>query len=123
MPYDTALATRVREHLATHGFTERAMFGGLCFLVNGHMVCGVTSELMVRVGKDAYEAALADPHARPMDFTGRPLAGYVYVAAEGTRTRAALGRWLERAVGYVGTLPAKAPKKLKAPKKATAKRR
>jgi hypothetical protein len=71
-------------------------------MVNGAMCCGLTkSDFMVRVGADHYEEALAQPHARPMDFTGRPLKGMVYVAPEGLRTKAALARWVHRGVEFV----------------------
>jgi TfoX/Sxy family transcriptional regulator of competence genes len=84
------------------------MFGGVCFIVNGSMCCGLTSTaFMVRVGPDRYEEALAQPHARPMDFTGRPLTGMVYLAPAGYRTDAALGKWVQRGIDYVSALPAK----------------
>lgn len=69
------------------------MFGGLCFMVNGSMCCGLTAtDFMVRVGPDAFKAAVTRPHARPMDFTGRPSKSMVYVAPEGLRG-AALAKW------------------------------
>lgn len=109
MAYDETLAARVRRatgHLADTN--ERKMFGGLCFLVNGNMLVGVSGDrLMARVGKDAYDEALRQPHCRPMDFTGRPMAGFVYVEREGLADDAALGDWIARAHAYVGTLPAK----------------
>lgn len=113
MSYDETLAQRVREVLAPRrGVEERKMFGGLCFMVNGHMCCGLTSAaFMVRVGKDAFAAALAQPHARPMDFTGRPSAGMVYVDAPGLETKPALTRWVARGLALVDSLP---PKKKKA---------
>lgn len=77
-------------------------------MVNGSMCCGVTSTaLMVRVGPEAYERALAQPHVRPMKFAGRPLAGYVCIDPEGCRTDAALGKWVQRGIDFVSTLPAK----------------
>jgi len=80
--YDEKLAARVRKVLAGRtDVVEKKMFGGLCFMVNGAMCCGLTkTDLMVRFGPVQYDDALAEPHARPMDFTGRPLAGMVYVA-------------------------------------------
>ena len=80
MAYDEGLAQRVREVLAERSdLSERKMFGGLCFLVNGNMCCGVVrDELMVRVGPDAYDESLSLPHARKMDITGRPMKGFVY---------------------------------------------
>jgi TfoX/Sxy family transcriptional regulator of competence genes len=78
MGYDEDFAHRVREQLADHvGVTEKKMFGGLVFLVNGNMAVGLSGggELMVRVGPDASDAALARPHTRPFDMTGRPMKG------------------------------------------------
>lgn len=84
------------------------MFGGLAFLVNGHMCCGVTAgDLMVRVGSDLHERALKRPHARPMDFTGRPLRGFVYVAREGCRTAAQLKGWVKLGLDFALSLPPK----------------
>jgi TfoX/Sxy family transcriptional regulator of competence genes len=85
------------------------MFGGLCFVVNGAMCCGLTkADFMVRVGPAHYDNALAEAHARPMDFTGRPLAGMVYVEPEGLRSAAALTKWVERGLKFVSSLSAKA---------------
>ncbi len=116
MAWDERMATRIREVLASRGdVSERKMFGGLCFMVSGNMCCGLTSEaFMVRVGKEKFEGALAQPHARVMDFTGRPSSGMVYVEAEGLKTRAALTRWVQRGLDYAGALP---PKK-KVPRRA-----
>lgn len=113
MSYDEETALRIRGILCKEPtVAERKMFGGLCFLVNGHMCCGLTSTaFMVRVGPEQYQDALAQPHARPMDFTGRPLAGMVYVDPPGYRTDAALARWVRRGLAFVGGLPAKAPRR------------
>lgn len=110
MPFDAALAGRVRDVLSdVPGVAERRMFGGLCFLIGGHMCCGIVRDLlMVRVGPDAYPAALAEPHAREMDFTGRPLRGMVYVEPAGIRTTASLRTWVERGRRFAGGLPPKA---------------
>ncbi len=109
MAYDETLAERVRDVLgARRGIEEKRMFGGLAFLHRGHMACGVVrKDLMVRVGPDAYEAALRRAGARPMDFTGRPLRGMVYVAGPGMRTRAQLERWVGEGLAFTGSLPAK----------------
>ncbi len=99
MSFDEALAARVRRLLAgaPQTVTERKMFGGICFLADGAMCCGVLgSDLIVRVGAERHAAALGSPHARPFDFTGRPSKGMVYVAPEGVRTAAQLRKWLER---------------------------
>jgi len=109
MAYDEGLAQRIREFLAEEdGVTERKMFGGLAFMMNGHMTCGVVgSELMVRVGKDAYDDALAREHAREMDFTGKALRGMVYVGADGIAEDEELERWVRRGVEHALTLPPK----------------
>lgn len=110
MAYDERLAERVRNMLAARpGYSERKMFGGLCFMLNGNMTCGIVGdELMVRLAPDKYEDALAQPHARPMDFTGRPMKGMVYVGTGGIRGDGALAEWVERGTGFAATL---APKK------------
>jgi len=86
MPYDEQLAERVRAVLAGQpGLTERKMFGGLAFMLAGNMCVGVEHDrLMVRLGQDLYEEALTRPHAATMDFIGRPMKGFVFVAPGGT---------------------------------------
>jgi len=108
MAYDEALAARVRARLAgKRGLAERRMFGGLCFLVNGHMCAGIAGEtLMLRVGPERYAEALSRPHAREMDFTGRPLKGMIYVDPPGIANGATLGRWLAMALAFVQSQPA-----------------
>ena len=105
MSYDEKLAGRVRKILSKrHDVVEKKMFGGLCFMVRGGMCCGITStDFMVRVGPDGYADGLAQRHARPMDFTGRPLKGMVYVSPAGLRSRASLERWVQRALAFVAT--------------------
>ena len=124
MAYDEKLAERVRKAVATHkGMTEKRMFGGLAFLLGGRMCCGILSDdLMVRVGPERYAAALARPHVRPMDFTGRPLSGFVYVGSPGVKTGAALAKWLREATEYAASLPVGkvAPKKRKKGRRARA---
>jgi TfoX/Sxy family transcriptional regulator of competence genes len=102
MPYDEGLAQRIRELLdGDERVREKHMFGGVAFLANGAMAVGVIrDELMVRVGPAAYEAALALPHARPMDFTGRPMRGFVQVAPAGFEDDADLSGWIARGVGF-----------------------
>ena len=109
MAFDEALAERVRSALAgEEGVTERKMFGGLAFMLDGHMSCGIVGEeLMLRLGPEGAAAALERPHVRPMDFTGRPLKGMVFVAPEGLRG-AALRRWVDEAAAFARTLPPKA---------------
>jgi hypothetical protein len=111
--YDTTLADRIRAALRRASARaapprEIRMFGGLCFTVGGHMCCGIIGrDLVVRVGPEGLRDALAEPHARPMDFTGRPLKGFVYVGPAGCRRPADLSRWLGRALSFVGSLPPK----------------
>jgi TfoX/Sxy family transcriptional regulator of competence genes len=108
MAYDEVLAARIRDVLVDEeGVTERKMFGGLAVMVNGHMACGVVGDdLMLRLGEDGAERALERAHVRPMDFTGRPLKGMVYVSPEGLRGRA-LRSWVEKAVAHARALPPK----------------
>jgi len=112
MTYDDKLAARIRRILPpAAGVAELHMFGGLAFLLDGRMLCGVVNrDLMVRVGPGGYETALAQPHARPMDFTGWPLTGFIFVGPAGSRTDAAVAAWLGRAYQFVSTLPAKWPR-------------
>jgi TfoX/Sxy family transcriptional regulator of competence genes len=109
MAFDEQLARRIRGVLGEDpGIDERRMFGGIAFLLDGNMFVGVTNDdLMVRVGPDAWPDALARPHAREMDFTGRSMKGYVFVGAEGTAEDDDLAAWVERALSFVGGLPPK----------------
>jgi TfoX/Sxy family transcriptional regulator of competence genes len=86
MPFDEALAERVRRLLqGTYSLKEKRMFGGLAFMVRGHMCCGIVGEdFVVRTGPEDYAAALAQPHTRPMDFTGRAMRGFVYAPLRDT---------------------------------------
>jgi TfoX/Sxy family transcriptional regulator of competence genes len=104
--YDERLADRIRK-AASFGpwVVERHMFGGLAFLFEGRMFCGVVEDrLMVRVGPNDYEQALCEPHVGPMDFTGRPMKGYVFVLASGCRTQRSVDRWASRGAAFVSTL-------------------
>jgi TfoX/Sxy family transcriptional regulator of competence genes len=117
---DEALLERMRAALSGETVTEQKMFGGTCLLLNGNMLaCASRRGLLVRVGKEAHADALSRPHARAMEMGGREMAGYVFVAPEGTAADADLRAWLDRALAHVGTLP---PKKL-APKQRTGARR
>ncbi|MGH9917149.1 MAG: TfoX/Sxy family protein [Pyrinomonadaceae bacterium] len=109
MAYNEKLAERIRRQLSNRmDVVERKMFGGLAFMVRGHMCCGVVGdELMVRVGPAGYEATLKEKHAREMDFTGKPLRGMVYVAVPGLASAKQLGKWIERGLEFVLTLPEK----------------
>lgn len=109
MAYDEALANRVRETLTDQTeLTERKMFGGLSFMLNGNMCCGIIKdELMVRVGAEKYDAALANPKARIMTFTGRPMKNFVLISAEGVSTDEKLKAWVQQGVDFATSLPAK----------------
>ncbi len=115
MAYDEGLAQRLRDLLdERRGVSEKKMFGGLCFLIDGKMCCGIIKdELMVRVGADRHAEAMKQPHARPMDFTGRPLKGFVYVAQEGLDSERVLEWWVEFGVSYARSAKPSAPRKSK----------
>ena len=108
MAFNAEIADRVLKVLeGREGLTERKMFGGIAFMLNGNMCCGETNDdLMVRVGADGLEDALDQPHARPMDFTGRPMKGFVFVDA-GTVGDRVLRQWVQRGVTFSESLPAK----------------
>lgn len=107
MGIDEQLAGRVRKTIpADVRFTESRMFGGLTFMLGGKMTCGISeTDLMVRVGPQQYEQALREPGARPMDFTGRPLRGFVFVGPAGTRGDRALRAWIRKGREFVRSLP------------------
>ena len=100
MAYDIGLAERIRSTLrGRDDVVEKRMFGGLTFMVGGRMACGVVhDDLMVRVGLDGHDEALTEPGTRPMDFTGRPMRGMIYVASAAVATDDDLRRWVDRAV-------------------------
>lgn len=106
MAFDEDLADRIRELVGTQKkITEKKMFGGIAFMVGGKMAVGIIGEdLMVRVGPDDHEAALKRALVRPMDFSGRPMKGYVYVAPDGIRTKAQLSKWVDRGISFARTL-------------------
>jgi TfoX/Sxy family transcriptional regulator of competence genes len=105
--YDERLANPVRDILTGDpALSERKMFGGLAFMLDGNMCCGIVDDrLMLRFGADLAEQALGRVHVQPMDFTGRPMTGMVYFAPEGVRQ--ALRPWVEQAAGFAPTLPPK----------------
>jgi TfoX/Sxy family transcriptional regulator of competence genes len=107
MAYDEQLAARVRTLVANRtDVTERKMFGGLTFMIGGHMCCGVNgNELIVRLDPEREDEALARPHARPMDFTGRPMSGFT-VQPDGLKG-SRLSRWVQEAVARAESLPPK----------------
>jgi TfoX/Sxy family transcriptional regulator of competence genes len=109
MTFSELIARQIRSVMQnTPGLSERHMFGGIAFMLQGNMCCGVIEDnLVVRVGLDAYERALGEPHTRPMDFTGRPLPGFVYVERDGFANDASLREWIDRGLRFVRTLPPK----------------
>ncbi len=109
MPYDEALADRIGVILKDQpNVVGKKMFGGIAFMVSGNMCCGVVKDtLMLRVGAENYESLLSLPHAREMDFTGKSLKGMIYVDPEGLKTEEELKTWVERALEFVLSLPAK----------------
>ena len=109
MAYNEKLAERVRAALAKRDdVVEKRMFGGIAFMVRGHMSCGiVASTLMVRLAPADADRLINEPHVRPMDFTGRPMRGFLYVDPAGTKTAAALRQWVERARAYAEAQPVK----------------
>jgi TfoX/Sxy family transcriptional regulator of competence genes len=119
MAFDPKLAERVRGFLMERtSHEEKKMFGGLAFMVQGRMCCGVMGDrLMVRVPHDGYEALLEEPHVSEMDFTGRPLKGMIYVDAPGLTSKKALTRWVDQAVQWVEAQPEQAAKKPRAARK------
>jgi TfoX/Sxy family transcriptional regulator of competence genes len=118
MPYSESLASRIREIFGPYNdVTERKMFGGIAFMVKGYMAAGIVGEdLMLRIGENGFEDALKQPHARLMDFTGRPMRGFLFVGAAGITTRKALAAWLEKATTHARSLPPKKAKKAPAPR-------
>lgn len=109
MAYSEALADEIRARLSDHpGLTEREMFGGIAFMVHGNMAVGVSGdELMVRVGKDAHDEAVARPGARTFDLSRSPMRGWVSVASPGFAVDADLHSWIDQGVAFAETLPPK----------------
>ena len=120
MEIDEGLAQRVRQTLFELAefadISERKMFGGLVTMVNGHITCGLSGRrdqresdagLMLRVGANRYEEALRDPYCRKMEFTGKPMTGFVSIDAEGLAEDEDLRRWLALALSFVLAQPPK----------------
>jgi TfoX/Sxy family transcriptional regulator of competence genes len=107
--YDEKTAERLRNLLsARRDVVEKKLMGGLCFMVKGAMCCTVSSQgLLIRVGAEAQERMLGDPHARPMEMAGRTVRGYVRVMPDGYKTEAALRKWIQRGVDFAETLSTK----------------
>jgi TfoX/Sxy family transcriptional regulator of competence genes len=109
MAYDQQLAERIRRYFSDRtDIVEKQMFGGLAFVVDGHMCVGTTdSRLMARVGPKHYQKALQEMYTTIMDFTGKPLKGFVYVEPEAISTDPALYRWIRHCENFVRSLPPK----------------
>jgi len=110
MAHDEDLADRIRELVADEpGFSEKRMFGGLAFLVDGHMSVAASSRggLMVRIDPEQTDALLAEPHTGPFEMQGRAVQGWLRVEAEGVRTKGQLVPWVNRGLAYARSLPAK----------------
>ena len=111
MPFDETLARRIRKVLdGRSDLVEKHMFGGACFMIRGRMCCGIIdSSLMVRLDPDEADRVADEPHVRPMDFTGKPMRGYLFVDAEGIDSPKALKSWVDRSVAHIETMPVKKP--------------
>ena len=110
MAYDEDLANRIRELVAPEaGVTEKKMFGGLAFLIGGHMAVAASGQggLMVRVDPDETDKLAAQPHAGPVEMRGMPIQGWLRVGADGVRAERQLEPWVKRGVGYARSLPPK----------------
>ena len=109
MAYDEKLAERIRTKLkGTRGLTEKKMFGGVGFLINGNMSCGVHKQAMiVRLSNEDSDAALKLPHVKLFDMTGRPMKGWIMVEQQGTSSDKAVQGWVEKGVAYASSLPPK----------------
>jgi len=113
MAYDEDLANRIRELIASEdGYTEQKMFGGIGFMIDGHMAVGVSGEggLMIHCSKEETEALLAKPGARPFEMRGREMKGWLRVDAESVSTTRALEPWAMQSVAFARALPPKEKK-------------
>lgn len=109
MAYDEGLAERIRDVLRDRvDVSEKKMFGGVAFMVRGHMSVGIVKEeLMVRVGPESHEELRRRPHVRDMDFTGRPMKGFLFIEPPGLEADGDLGFWIGRGLEYALSLPEK----------------
>lgn len=110
MAYDEHLAERVRQILKRRkNYSERKMFGGLCFMLGGNMCCGVERKyLMLRLGNEKAQKVLEEePCTREMDFTGKPLKSMIYVEPEGFEEDEDLKYWVKMAADFAASLPVK----------------
>ena len=108
MAYDLELADRIRSEFSGMPVVEKKMFGGLGFLLNGNMACGVNKDdLIVRVNPEKHATLLKKPHAKPFDLTGGPMKGWLVVGAKGVKTEKQLSTWVKEGVEFALTLPPK----------------
>lgn len=108
MAYNLKLAERIRSELTGLPFVERKMFGGVGFLLNGNMACGVNKDnLIVRVDPEKQAALLEKPHAKPFDLTGKPMKGWLVVEAAGVKTDKQLEKWVREGTEFALSLPSK----------------
>jgi len=107
--YSEGLADRVRDALGPRpGVDERKMFGGIVWMVDGNMACGVMGDdLMVRLDRAEVPGALGEEHVEPMEMTGRRMGGFVVVGAAGIASEEELSGWVEAGVDYADSLPSK----------------
>jgi TfoX/Sxy family transcriptional regulator of competence genes len=124
MAYDEQLANRIREAVAWQkGIVEKKMFGGIAFMLRDKMFCGIVKDdLMVRVLEDQYERALAEPYARPMDFTGKVMRGFVFVNQRGINSRNTLAAWIEKGFDFAMNVESAGKPKPRSSKRVTARR-
>ena len=104
-----ALAGRIRPLLSKHdGYSERNMFGGVCFMINGNMCVGTwKGSLIVRLEREKHDETLAEPHTKPADIAGRTMTGWALVEPPGIASEQDLKDWVDRAAAYAASLPAK----------------
>ena len=109
MSYDELLAQKIHDWISGRlDFEAKKMFGGIGFMLNGNMACGVYKQyLIVRVGPDAYAEVLEKPHTRPFDITGRPMTGWVLIEPEGIAEDEQLDSWVQMGINFTLSLPAK----------------
>ena len=108
MAYNIKLAERIRSELDGIPVVEKKMFGGVGFLLNGNMACGVNKDdMIVRVEPEKHAALLKKSHVRPFDMTGRPMKGWLLVEEAGVKTEKQLSAWVKEGVEFASTLPPK----------------
>ena len=108
MAYDLKLAERIRSQLNGLPFVEKKMFGGVGFLLNGNMACGVNKDnLIIRIDPEKNRALLKKPHAKPFDLTGKLMKGWLLVEADGLKTEKQLSAWVKEGIEFTSTLPPK----------------